>query len=217
MSGAPAFYRPELDVLRFFAFLAVFAHHSLPHTLESYLELGLSPATASWLVAAVTSGAFGVDVFFVLSAYLITELLTREHEQRGRIEVVSFYARRILRIWPLYFTFLAAIVLFEPSVLPHHRFPLAHQLSFAVFLANWSCAFLDYPSSSAALLWSISIEEQFYVVWPLVVSWARGRRLLGFAVALLVVAAATRVWLVSRGAVHPAIWCNTFARLDPIA
>jgi peptidoglycan/LPS O-acetylase OafA/YrhL len=95
------YYRPELDCLRFFAFFAVFTFHS-PGGDAAYFSARHIPLAA--LVASVTSaGRFGVDLFFLLSAYLITELLLREQNLFGRLDLRSFYVRRILRIWPLYF------------------------------------------------------------------------------------------------------------------
>lgn len=91
---AARFYVPELDSLRFFAFFGVFLCH-LIH------EMGYGDVLSN-------IGGFGVDLFFTLSAYLITELLMREKERFGRLDVRAFYLRRILRIWPLYFGFLAA-------------------------------------------------------------------------------------------------------------
>ena len=213
----PRFYHPELDALRFFAFLAVFLHHALPRVARSYVDLGIPPRAAGWLVTAVGSGGYGVDLFFVLSSYLITELLSREQSLRGSVDVRSFYIRRALRIWPLYYAFLGMIVVIEPLLVPDHEFPWVHRLSFMALAGNWSCALLDYPRSVAALLWSVSIEEQFYLVWPLVVATFRGGRLAIAAGGLLVVSTLTRAALVAAGVPHPGIWCNTFARLDPIA
>ena len=62
-----AFYHPELNILRFFAFLAVFFHHALPREASNYISNGLSPAVTQWVLAAKEAGAFGVDLFFVLS------------------------------------------------------------------------------------------------------------------------------------------------------
>src|SRR4029079_5371102 len=67
-------YHPELDVLRFVAFLAVFMHHALPRDAGLYIRNGLSPYDTQWLLTAKEAGAFGLDLFFALSAYLITEL-----------------------------------------------------------------------------------------------------------------------------------------------
>src|SRR5688500_12452414 len=69
-----AFYHPELDVLRFVAFLAVFIHHALPRDASLYIASGFSPAVTQWVLTAKEAGAFGLDLFFALSSYLITEL-----------------------------------------------------------------------------------------------------------------------------------------------
>lgn len=211
------FYHPELDVLRFFAFLAVFMHHALPRDAYLYVNKGFSPAVTEWLLAAKEAGAFGLDLFFALSAYLITELLLREYANRGSFSVSAFYVRRALRIWPLYFTFLALTVFVIPAILPAERFGSIYIVSFALFFGNWVCAAMGIPFSVAGPLWSISIEEQFYIGWPLLL------RLFGIglvkqlAIAMLVLAVVTRVLLAVIGVEHPGVWCNTIARLDPIA
>jgi peptidoglycan/LPS O-acetylase OafA/YrhL len=88
------FYRPELDGLRFIAFLAVFVSHALPQDWRVYQEAGL-PLRASYVASrAVAAGGDGVPLFFVLSSYLITTLLLRERERFGRIRLRDFYVRR---------------------------------------------------------------------------------------------------------------------------
>ena len=211
------FYHPELDVLRFFAFFAVFLHHGLPREAIFYVKAGLSPAVTQWILATKNAGAFGLDLFFVLSAYLITELLLREHARRGTFSIFAFYVRRALRIWPLYFTFLAATVFIIPSILPRERFGPEYIVSFALFFGNWACAAYGLPFSVASPLWSISIEEQFYIGWPLLLLLFGINRTKHLAVAMLVVAIATRILLAVYGVEHPGVWCNTFARLDSIA
>jgi peptidoglycan/LPS O-acetylase OafA/YrhL len=104
-SVKPSFYRPELDVLRFFAFLSVFVYHTLYVPLDHLVGRGVPMWFAQLQVGISRAGAYGVDLFFALSAYLITELLLREKEYRGTLDVKSFYIRRILRIWPLYYVF----------------------------------------------------------------------------------------------------------------
>jgi hypothetical protein len=89
------FYVPELDSLRFLGFLAVFICHLFD-------EMGGS-------LVMTNTGTFAVDLFFTLSAYLITGLLMREKERFARVDVKSFYVRRVLRIWPLYLGFLSAV------------------------------------------------------------------------------------------------------------
>ena len=210
-------YHPELDVLRFVAFLAVFMHHALPRDAGLYIRNGLPPAATQWLLTAKEAGAFGLDLFFALSAYLITELLLREHDNRGTFSVSNFYIRRALRIWPLYFTFLALTILVVPTIFPADRFGLVYILSFALFVGNWACATYGIPFSVAGPLWSISVEEQFYIGWPLLLRFFGVNRLRQLAVTLLLLALLTRILLTMYGVKHPGVWCNTLARLDPIA
>jgi len=211
------FYHPELDVLRFVAFLAVFMHHALPRDAGVYISNGLSPAATQWLLTAKSAGAFGLDLFFALSAYLITELLLREHASRGSFSVSAFYIRRALRIWPLYFTFLALTVLVVPTIFPKDSFGPIYIVSFALFVGNWVCATNGIPFSVASPLWSISVEEQFYIGWPLLLRFFGVKRIKQLAVGMLVLAVVTRIVLVIYGVEHPGVWCNTLARLDPIA
>lgn len=96
----PRFYRPELDAVRFFAFFSVFLFHA------SNFATRFTTAQE----ALGYSGKFGVCLFFVLSSYLIAELLIRERDQTGTVHIGSFYMRRILRIWPLYFGFIALCI-----------------------------------------------------------------------------------------------------------
>lgn len=207
------FYRPELDILRFGAFLLVFLNHAFPHSATAYF--GVPSVMASALAAVARAGALGVDLFFTLSAYLITELLLSERRGTGAIDIRAFYIRRILRIWPLYYF---ALLLMVPaiSMLPGEHMPRAYLLAFGLFGGNWACAAWGYPLSSFALLWSVSIEEQFYLTWPWLLRLSE-RRLPLIACGMLAVATGTRVILVLRDVQHPGIWCNTLARLDPIA
>jgi len=215
--GAERFFKPELDVLRFAAFFAVFLHHALPQHYSVWMQAGWSAGASLWLASTVRAGGLGVDLFFLLSAYLITSLLLREKAEQGRVAVGAFYARRALRIWPLYYAFLAFAAWVAPHLLTRERLPPAYLASFAGFVGNWICAFRGYPPSVANPLWSVSIEEQFYAVWPLLIGGLGARRLLPAAGALLAVATVTRIWLASAGVVHPGVWCHTLARLDPIA
>ena len=103
------FHRPELDRLRFAAFFLVFLHHTMPGSTGGYADAGLPQIVAQGLGAFARAGGFGVDLFFALSAYLITELLLRERAHTSRVFRGEEHIRRMLRIWPLYF--LALLVL----------------------------------------------------------------------------------------------------------
>ena len=135
-------------------------------------------------------GAFGVDLFFVLSSFLITELLLREKSLLGEVDVRSFYIRRVLRIWPLYFAFLflaAAMQWFVPG--QHIGWRAA--VGFSFLAGNWWIVFHGFPSSVIFPLWSVSIEEQFYLLWPAAVKRAGTVMMLGLAVFLLALANVT--------------------------
>lgn len=211
------FYHPELDALRFFAFLVVFFHHALPTDASLYTTSGIPAELARWLLLAKHAGAYGVDLFFALSSYLITELLIREYHHRGSIDIRAFYVRRALRIWPLYFAFLAITILIVPHLSPADDFNWKYALTFALFVGNWACVSWGVPFSVASPLWSVSVEEQFYLTWPLLIFFCGVRRIPQIAVVMLVIAFAMRMILAATSVGDPAVWCNTFARLDPIA
>ena len=171
------FYRPELDALRFFAFLAVLLHHG--------------PQGRHFLWVVCSAGGYGLSMFFLLSAYLITELLLREREQTETIAWGRFFVRRALRIWPLYYGAIAVAIII--SRIPPHHFPLSRVAIavMALFVAN--CTKLA-PSLGIFLgpLWSISIEEQFYLMWPPVIKF--GGKRLAFIMSVVFVMS-TGVWL----------------------
>jgi peptidoglycan/LPS O-acetylase OafA/YrhL len=215
-STSSRFYRPELDGLRFFAFFAVFACHTLSPD-PAYYSAHHIPGAVVW-AAAAQAGAFGVDLFFLLSAYLITELLLREKDQFGQVHLGAFYLRRILRIWPLYFFFIL-IAAFLPLVDPTQHFPVRNIVAFMFLFGNLLVSFAGMPVSVVNPLWSVSLEEQFYLFWPVVIARAkRERRLLLIAAAMLVTAELGR-WLLVRYGPHTEslLWSNTVARLDPFA
>ena len=180
LAPSPRYYRPELDVLRFIAFMFVFITH----------RNDLAPidsAAHPWFHAFSMTGVYGVPVFFLLSAFLITELLERERELTGRINAFAFYVRRILRIWPLYFLIFFALV-FLNQVLPGAGADSpAKWLSFMLFAGNWYITFngwIEYPVNP---MWSLSVEEQFYIAIPFLAMLGR-RTLIGVNIAVLAVA-----------------------------
>jgi peptidoglycan/LPS O-acetylase OafA/YrhL len=214
--GKQRYYRPELDVLRFFAFSMVFISHVVPGDVAFFAQAHIPSRVADLIISMSAGGAFGVDLFFTLSSFLITTLLLREREAYGAIKVRSFYVRRILRIWPLYFAFLFIVAPGVEYFLPNESLSLKYLLAFALMSGNWAFVLWGYPHSVSGPLWSVSIEEQFYLSWPLVLRrWVD--HLVTVALALLAVSCITRVYLIAHGAIHPQIWCNSLARLDPFA
>ena len=160
---------PGLNGVRFIAALLVIVDHT--ELFKSYLDYPTLWANSY----SAYLGAFGVSIFFVLSGFLITYLLLEE-QQEAPIRIRHFYYRRILRIWPLYYL----IVVLGFFVIPHLDFfqvPIyssdmgdsLHRLLFFVGLAA-NVAFVYLPTVPFAnVLWSVAVEEQFYLFWPHVV------------------------------------------------
>ncbi|MBZ5505636.1 MAG: acyltransferase [Acidobacteriia bacterium] len=210
------FYRPELDALRFFAFLGVFIFHAAPRTMDFYAAAGVPRWLGNLLISTFGAGAYGVDLFFALSAYLITTLLLRERAATGAVDLRGFYLRRILRIWPLYLTFVCFAALAALAI-PEQHLPLRYVVGYCLLAGNWSYVLYGLPVSFAIPLWTVSIEEQFYLAWPLALRRAPVRMMAAIAVGLLVLANVWRVWLAFSSVPIEAMEYNTFTRLDPIA
>ncbi len=152
--GHSAEHRADIDGLRGLAVLSVFAVHSIPD--------------------AVHGGFIGVDIFFVISGYLIC-LLTLQAQGEGRFSMLGFYARRIKRIAPALLVVLAACLLFAVTLaFPRQTREVGqHVAGGSAFVSNWvlwrEAGYFDRSSEFKPLLhlWSLGIEEQFYLVWPL--------------------------------------------------
>jgi peptidoglycan/LPS O-acetylase OafA/YrhL len=156
---------PGLDGLRALAVIAVVWHHAHP----GYAGFPLSH-----------NGFLGVDMFFVLSGFLITTLLLQEERSTGAISLTAFYVRRSLRIFPLYYAVLLLMaVFFSTSTKSSNASVFLQELPWhASYLSNWVSL-----KSMMAITWSLSTEEQFYLVWPPLFAWLGARAvwpLLGF-------------------------------------
>jgi peptidoglycan/LPS O-acetylase OafA/YrhL len=212
------FYNPALDGLRFFAFLAVFISHvsasiATAGGLPSFASAG--HGWASWVSAAHNSGLYGVDLFFVLSSFLITRLLLIEKETRGKVDIGSFYVRRILRIWPLYYAFL--LYMFVTQLAGSPKTPTLMWFGFLFFFVNWIATFHGLSVHRGSMLWTVSVEEQFYLTWPWIVSRVSRQAVVRICTGLVLFAIALRVVLTAFHAPASAIAFNTLARLDPLA
>ncbi|HEY8049144.1 MAG TPA: acyltransferase family protein [Ramlibacter sp.] len=185
-SHAPA-YRADVDGLRAVAVLAVIGYHYFPQ----------------W----VPAGFAGVDVFFVISGYLITGIITGAVEA-GRFSIADFYSRRIRRIFPALVIVLLACAAIGWAVLYYEEYLLLgkHIAAGAGFVMNivlWSeTGYFDPAAETKPLLhlWSLGVEEQFYIVWPLVIAYVCRTRVSRFLTVIAVFAAS----LVACGVYTPA-------------
>lgn len=203
-------YVPEFDGLRCLAFLAVFAAHVFYVAgVPMAPPAALSPADAVWWWRGIAlAGFFGVDLFFVLSGFLITTLLLREEATHGRIDVVSFWIRRALRIWPAYYVLLAFAFTFNEMT-------GGAMAGFATFTENLSLAAGTYAPVNLHVLWSLQIEEQFYFVWPLLLMLAPRRFCPVLGIGLIAASVVVRCLMFSAGATL-FTWAFTPARLDAL-
>jgi peptidoglycan/LPS O-acetylase OafA/YrhL len=162
-------YFENLDGLRFISFLSVFFFHSF-HTNSDYLKT--LPIYNFIKFDVFGEGNLGVNFFFVLSGFLITYLLIKEKNINGQINIKLFIVRRILRIWPLFFFCVGFGFLIFPQVkLIFGQTPneTANPIYYLTFLNNFDFIRNGPPDSSVlGILWSIAIEEQFYLIWPLI-------------------------------------------------
>ena len=143
-------YNPALDGLRGVAILLVILSHA--H-------------------APLFDGAFfGVDLFFVLSGYLITSLLLKEYRQHGKLDYWRFYRRRFFRLMPALALFLAAYCVFARFIWPDLTDIYSDALVSILYLADYGIAFFDSPDTLLHM-WSLSVEEHFYLIWPPLLVW----------------------------------------------
>jgi peptidoglycan/LPS O-acetylase OafA/YrhL len=208
------FYQPELDGLRFYAFLGVFVYHTLPERPAFYRSLHL-PLPSLW-AAVAKAGASGVDLFFALSAFLITSLLLRERLQTGGLSLRLFYIRRSLRIWPLYFAVLAVGVVLAHTV-TGQSLPWFYLVGFLLFVGNWMIAAFGHLTSVCGPLWTVSIEEQFYLVWPVLMKMLGRRGMIVAAVVTFLLATLSQIGVALAGLSGGYIYYGSISRSGSLA
>ena len=196
------FYRPELDIVRLLAFLAVFSTHSSRPSGDAFYTYRI----------IADAGNFGLSLFFVLSAFLISTLLLREKDIAKTVSIQNFYRRRILRIWPLYFLALAfaAFWSFRLGHLGTEKWWFLAALVMGGNIVQW-------PGNLAGHLWSISVEEQFYVVWPSAVRFLNRRNLARLALLIVIGANAALIYYGIKGIPQEQAWGNTLVQFESFA
>jgi peptidoglycan/LPS O-acetylase OafA/YrhL len=201
---------PLLDGVRGLAVLLLLAHQFVLDVLPAKG----APAAARLLEDALEPGWVGVQLFFVLSGFLITGVLL---DSKGRPNYLrSFYARRVLRIFPLYYLLLVTLAFVLPHLGPvppllradAGAMPLAW-----IYLSNWT---VKVPAPIGHC-WSLAVEEQFYLLWPFVVAASSSPRLLRICFGLAVLALGVRIAVLASGLSPEIAYQNTFARIDALA
>lgn len=207
-------YRRWLDGLRAIAILGVFVHH-IQHLIYK------GGPIFGWLF--LPFGSLGVDIFFVLSGFLITSLLLEEYQSSETINLKHFYIRRALRLLPALLILLAFTILFAILVLPKEEARWTMDLSvIALFYGtNWVFAMGGPGSDWLGHLWSLAVEEQFYLVWPVALLILLRLRIAKQSIALLTLIlvggiCVYRVCMVSPMVAPTRIYAGTDTRADSI-
>ncbi len=165
-------YFKNLDGLRFFAAFFVLLHHA-----QFFKDINAYPLSSVFGAYLVQTGKMGVNLFFVLSGFLISYLLFAEQKYTSTISLKKFYIRRALRIWPLYFAYGIVIICGTPlffkllhiDIAPINLKEIVTDLAFLLFFAvNFQLTFFGYNKSIVEIIWSVCVEEQFYLLWPLI-------------------------------------------------
>lgn len=149
-----------LDCLRAFAVMLVLADHS-----GAFL----------WGTNISFNGGLGVELFFVLSGFLITWILQNEFAKQDAIDFRAFYWRRLLRLMPVFYVYVLACLLM--LALTHRPIPWAAVVSGMTYTTNYYQALNDAPTHFLSHCWSLAVEEQFYFLWPLALWWILKRQL----------------------------------------
>ncbi len=208
-----------LDAVRGIAILLVLiCHYALP--LVDYFE----SRAGRTFYALLGATRHGVDLFFVLSGFLITGILLNSRDRPGYFK--NFIARRTLRIFPLYYGVLVVVLLIAPRVIPFTTSETEELISDQWSLWTYTSNLLMFHSQSwhfqwtwidLSHFWSLAIEEQFYLAWPLLVLVVSPQWIGRLCVAMFIGAAALRGILVHAGVDPMAVAVFTFCRIDALA
>jgi peptidoglycan/LPS O-acetylase OafA/YrhL len=197
ISSHPALYIPGLDGLRAIAFLIVFVAHSMPHR-----DL---------------PGGFGVTIFFFLSGYLITTLLRAEAQRQQSINLRNFYLRRLLRIFPpCYVTVLIVTTLAACGLLYNTESYKSLVATFLYFSNYWNILGLGNLPAGMGVLWSLAVEEHYYLLFPALYAWfvrasvSRKHQ----AACLIALCAGALAWRCCRAALFHSPWENIYEGTD---
>lgn len=205
---AEVIHIPELDGVRGLAVLFVLLLH-FHDPFQQGRPLGL-------LSDVIARGYTGVDMFFVLSGFLITSILISTRHASNYFQ--AFYARRSLRIFPLAFLWIALFYWIALPLAHRHgqlpKLPESEQIWYWLFLGNWRQGLGLNDGATLGHFWSLGIEEQFYLLFSLIARYLRAERLYAVCIALILSSVALRALFAWD---NPYAWRITFLQLDPIA
>ncbi|MGZ3899871.1 MAG: acyltransferase family protein [Bacteroidia bacterium] len=211
-------YFKNLDILRFLAAYMIVVHHCYfgwkTQFGDAPFAKSISPYSAGKLETVIANFCSGVDIFFIISGFLITYLLLSEREKMQKVDVVKFWIRRAFRIWPLYFL----ILLVGPLLTYFFKEQEPGYLYHFFFLGNFDIMYNGTKSVATDHLWSICIEEHFYLLCPLLIAFVPLKRLPEVLISVIILTILYRAYLISNVPLPGgAIYVHTLSRMDVLA
>jgi peptidoglycan/LPS O-acetylase OafA/YrhL len=199
---SPNKHIPALDCIRGLAVLAIMLFHCFDFVFFKF-------------------GWIGVDLFFVLSGFLITGILLDSKSSPNYYK--NFIVRRIVRIFPLYYFILLLCLVIIPLIWPRlfgpgFEYYINHQSWFWLYMQNWLYSKTGFPDNQTLVhLWSLAVEEQFYILWPLIVRIFSAKKLFGVCLIIIAFSLIFRFYIgAEMGLIHPFKYMATFSRMDAL-
>jgi peptidoglycan/LPS O-acetylase OafA/YrhL len=205
----------ELDGLRGISVILVIAFHVFKRA-----DYFTKHETLHFITSLTYIGWLGVDIFFALSGFLITSILLRTKNKSNYFK--TFYARRILRIFPLYYVFLVVMLVFLPLLAPYYNSNIPAALPFLfLYTQNWMGIFgIAGLPAYLSVTWSLAIEEQFYFIWPTIVFYTRRELLIKIGIGIILTSIILRVLGVffwnDANQMTSFFYFNTFTRFEEL-
>lgn len=175
----------SLDGIRAICIVVVLLSHAL-ETMPAFI-------TQNHLISSLISnaGQLGVRIFFAISGYLITKLLLLERKKTGKVDIKNFYIRRMFRIFPVFFMYILVVLVLKWTIIPDIFSSYTLILFAALYLWNYKHFFIhenpsDHGNWYVGHFWSLSMEEQFYLLWPLMFTKIKPQALIKVVLALIV-------------------------------
>lgn len=219
-SDSDKIYFQNLDLVRLFAAMMVVILHGWDAYkgwmgVPSFMLLpdGNMSFLGHIMSRIIDDFGYGVDIFFLISGFLITYLLLKEKNTHERINIRSFYVRRILRIWPLYYL----MVIIAPLLVNYMEADAPNYLPYIFMYGNFDViqtGIWPYPFGH---FWSVCIEEQFYLFWPLFIAFIPTKRIPVFLGLVIMFSIGYRIFLMKTQWAYLPIFLNTFSRIDVLA
>ncbi|WP_243375589.1 acyltransferase [Geotalea sp. SG265] len=204
---------PALDGIRGYAILLVIIIHTF-HTF--IVNRGYSADPGIKMLDSIAGfGIYGVDLFFVLSGFLITGILINQVNSNNYFK--AFYIKRVLRIFPLYYIYLLAIVILVPLLVSYVRFNITSLYVYFIYLQNMFYSSGTLQDYLLCHLWSLAVEEHFYLIWPLIVYFIKPKKVIIISIVFIIIAIMLRSYIILYSHIRPSLADRfTLCRIDSI-